>query len=72
MERYIVTFNILPTLDNPPTLRLINFNITGPFRADTAINHEIQERRDVPGTLRWLTCVVILAIVRFFPPLLLC
>lgn len=56
IHRDIKPSNILLTLDDPPTLRLIDFGIARPFRIGTPIHRDpIQERRNVPETLHWVS-----------------
>jgi serine/threonine protein kinase len=56
IHRDIKPANILLTLDHPPTLRLIDFGIAKPIRIGIPTQRDpIQERRNVPGTLHWVS-----------------
>jgi serine/threonine protein kinase len=56
IHRDIKPANILLTLDHPPTIRLIDFGIARPFKIGIPTQHDpIRERRNVPGTLHWVS-----------------
>jgi serine/threonine protein kinase len=56
IHRDIKPANILLTLDHPPNLRLIDFGIARPFKIGIPTQCDpIQERRNVPGTLHWVS-----------------